>query len=546
MAGPFQPLNQTIALPSADNGGADGLVLFNALSTSKTSPVVGIVATPMVLKAYNLQAGESIAVNNYYAETKQSSPYTRAGASVILTPGNTTEVIFLTGMYQLVFTGTLGQLVVTGTPLPQVNLVGADADLISLLRSPVAFPNPLFGPSSSGIVSTKVQVGPTPMVFRAYGLSGSQSIAVLNVFSQNGVDTVFPLSVAGVDATLTATNNQLVLDLSGSYVFQIAAPIEGLVLIGQETAAASLDPYTLYETQAAATAAASSAVGAAASATSASNSATTATTEANTATTQASDAAASATSASNSATTATTEANTATTQASDAAASATSASNSATTATTQAGDASTSATNAAASATSASNSAATATTQASDAAASATSASNSATTATTQASNASTSASAAASSASGASSSASAASSSASGAASSATTATNQAAIATAAANAPRLHPSLSISSSTGVVTIDLSTMTEDYYLLLTENVTSWVFSNPPASGQDAKINVVLTQAATAMTCVSPATAGHTAGTAWTVSSTANSTQWLGLVVTSAGVVTLTPNGVLA
>ena len=518
MAGPFQPLNQQIALPSADSGGADGLVLFNAQSTSQTSPTVQIVATPVVIKAYNLQVGESIAVNNYYAQTNQSTPYTRVGSPVILTPSNTTEVLFLTGAYQLVFTGTLGTLVVTGTPLPQVNLVGQDADLVSLLRSPIAFPNPLFGPTSTGIVSTKVQVGATPMVFRAYGLSGSQSISVLNVFSQNGVDTVVPLSVGGVDATLTETNNQLVLDLSGSYAFQISAPISGLVLIGQETAVASLDPYTLYETQVASAAAVAAELAAAASATAS---------------------ATSATAAAGSATTATTQAGIATTQATNAAASATAAAGSATTATTQAGIATTQATNAAASATAAAGSATTAGTQATNSAASATTATTQAGVATTQAGNASTSATAAASSASGA-------ASSASGAASSASTATSQAAIATAAANAPRQHGSLAISSSAGVVTINLASSVEDYYLTLTENVTSWVFNNPPASGFDVKISIVLQQAASAKTCVSPATSGHTAGGAWTVSGTANAVQWLCLTIVPAGTVTLYPQAVLA
>ena len=511
MAGPFQPLDQNIALPSADNGGVDGLVLFNAQSTSLISPTVQIVATPVVIKAYNLQAGQSIAINNYYAQTNQSSPYTRAGSPVILTPDNTTEVLFLTGAYQLVFTGTLGTLVVTGTPLPQVNIVGQDADLVSLLRSPIAFPNPIFGPSSTGILSTKVPVGPTPMVFRAYGLSGDETITVLNVFSQNGVDTVVPLSVAGVNATLTAANNQLVLDLSGMYQFQISAPINGLVLIGQETAAASLDPYTLYETQVASEAAVAAAAAALVSQ--------------NAAATSAAAAAGSATAAGNSATAA--------------AGSATAAGNSATAAAGSATAAGNSATNAAASATAAAGSATTATTQATNASTSATTASTAATTATTQAGNASTSATAAASSASGA-------ASSASGAASSASTATSQAAIATAAANAPRLHPSLAISSSSGVVTINLATTTEDYYLTLTENVTSWVFNNPPASGQDVKISIFLQQAASAKTCVSPATAGHTAGGTWTVSATVNSVQRLDLIVTSAGTVSLFPQAVLA
>ena len=546
MAGPFQPLNQQVALPSADSGGADGLVLFNAQSTSQTSPTVQIVATPVVLKAYNLQEGQSVAINNYYAQTNQSSPYTRAGTAVVLTPDNTTEVLFLTGAYQLVFTGTLGTLVVTGTPLPQVNIVGQDADLVSLLRSPVAFPNPLFGPSSTAIVSTKVQVGPTPMVFRAYGLSGDQSITVLNVFSQNGTDTVVPLSVAGVDATITATNNQLVLDLSGTYAFQIETPITGLVLIGQETAAASLDPYTLYETQVASEAAVAAAAAALVSQNAAAASATSAATSASTASADATSAGASATSATASAATATTQAGIATTQATNAAASASAAAGSATTAGTDATNAAASASTASTAATTATTQAGLATTQATNAATSASTASAAATTATTEAGTATTAATTATTQAGNASTSASAAASSASGAASSAASAATSAASAATSAASPRTHPSQVINSSSGVVTINLASNVEDYYLTLTENVTSWVFQNTPASGFDVKINVILQQAASAKTCVSPATSGHTSGGAWTVSATVNSVQWLDLVVNSAGTVKMLPEAVLA
>jgi hypothetical protein len=560
MAGPFQPLNQNISVPGIDYGGADGSVLFDTLSTSKTSPAVGISFSPVVIKAYNLREGESIAVNNLYSQTGATSPYTRAGTAVVLTPDNTTEVLFLTGYYQLVFTGTLGQLVVTSTTLDKVRLVGPDGITAAMLRSDVAFPNPLFVDPDVGLLSTKVMVGPMPWVFRAFGLTGDQSISVLNVYSKNGVDTVEPLSVAGVDATLTATNNTLILDLAGTYQFQIGEAIDGLLLIGHETSATSIDPYTLQETQiaaatavaaaatatteagiatTAATSATASAALASASASSATASAATATTEAGVATTQAGIATAAATTATNEATIATTQAGIATTQATNAAASATAAAGSATTATTEAGIATTQATNAAASATAAANSATAAGTSATNAAASASTASTAATTATTQAGNASTSASAAASSASGA-------ASSASGAAASATTATNQAAIATAAANQPRSHSSLAISSSAGVVTINLATITEDYYLTLTENVTSWVFQNPPAANFDTKIYVILQQGGSAFTCVSPATSGHTAGGAWTVSATPGAVQWLDLVINSAGTVKLLPEAVLA
>src|SRR6185312_12496529 len=50
-----------------------------------------------------------------------------------------------------------------------------------------------------------------------------------------------------------------------------------------------------------------------------------------------------------------------------------------------------------------------------------------------------------------------------------------------------------------------------------TANVTSWVFNNLPAAGTVAEIRIKIIQAASGgpYTCVSPATAGNTAGGAW-------------------------------
>lgn len=106
-------------------------------------------------------------------------------------------------------------------------------------------------------------------------------------------------------------------------------------------------------------------------------------------------------------------------------------------------------------------------------------------------------------------------------------------------------RPTASVSSSSGVVTIDLSQSTEVYTLALTENVTSWVFSNLPASGLIAEIRIDVTQhASAAKTCVSPATAG-TAGGAWTVSATLSSKESLGLAIDHSGNRQLYPSGLL-
>lgn len=118
---------------------------------------------------------------------------------------------------------------------------------------------------------------------------------------------------------------------------------------------------------------------------------------------------------------------------------------------------------------------------------------------------------------------------------------------ATGPAGSSLLRPAAALSSSGGVVTINLASTTEVYTLTLTENVTSWVFNNLPASGYVAEIRIdVVQHASSAKTCVSPASSTSTAGGAWTVSPALSSVESLGLVITHAGAVALYPSGVLA
>jgi hypothetical protein len=589
----FQNLNVGIGPPGVDKGGADGFVLFDANSTSATSAIVQVGPAPVVLKAYNLQAGQSIAVNNIYTGSGAVAPYMREGVAVVLNQNNTAEILFLAGSYQLVFTGSLGTLVVTATALNKPRLPG-DGTTLASLRSETSSPNPLFGGVNNGVLSPKFQVGAYPCVFRAYGLGAGQVVQVMNVYTKDGVDTVQPLIVSGVAVTLTNTNNNIVLSLAGTYQFQLTAPIAGLLLIGHETSAQYLDPYTLEESEAAATQAAASALSASNSATASQGSATAAAASAVAAANSASAAQISAGNAADSATaadaSATEAATSATASADSATASATSASDSADSATAsatsataaadsataaaasdtdaqnQAAAAQTSATNAADSATAAAGSATTADTDATNAGnsatvaqTSATNAAASATTAQTQATNAGNSATNAATSANAAASSASGSAASASGASTSATNATNSATAsqnsatasqnsataAAASAASVRLHAEATISSAAGVVTIDLSQNIELYHLTLSENVTSWVFNNKPAVGKVAEITVAVKQGATVFTCVSPASAGQTAGGPWTASAVAAKEQWLDLVINSSGNIKMLPEAIL-
>jgi hypothetical protein len=67
-------------------------------------------------------------------------------------------------------------------------------------------------------------------------------------------------------------------------------------------------------------------------------------------------------------------------------------------------------------------------------------------------------------------------------------------------------------------------------------DVTSWVFNNRPPAGYYYNLDVYIIQDSTPRTCVSPATAGKTAGGAWTISAVAGETQRMILKVTATDV----------
>lgn len=103
------------------------------------------------------------------------------------------------------------------------------------------------------------------------------------------------------------------------------------------------------------------------------------------------------------------------------------------------------------------------------------------------------------------------------------------------------------VTSSAGVLTISCSSADRLRTITLTENVTSWVFTNLPAAGAFVDVSVRITQhASAAKTVVSPATGARTAGGAWTQSATVGAIETLGLRIYSDGTVDLFPSGVFA
>lgn len=110
----------------------------------------------------------------------------------------------------------------------------------------------------------------------------------------------------------------------------------------------------------------------------------------------------------------------------------------------------------------------------------------------------------------------------------------------------PKYGTATTVASASGVVAIDVSATASHYTLTLTENVTTWSFTNLPAAGTYRELHVDIVQhASAAKTVTSPATSGRTAGGAWVASSTLSSREELGLRIYSDGTVELFPSGVM-
>jgi hypothetical protein len=228
-----------VGVPTIARGGTDELELFGRYATSPVSAMLQVGAAPMVLKAYGLLPGETVTVNNVYVPTGAMAVYSYKGYPIVLTNELSTALLPITGNYRLVFSGAqLGNVLVTATTLSGR---AEDIDGASLL-SQLARPNLYFGPGIVGATSQKVQITSKPWAFRAYGL-GSATITVLNVTQADGVEIDEVYAREGAVVELTDSNTTLVLEIAGTYRFEIAGDPTGVLLVGNENPIVFIDPY---------------------------------------------------------------------------------------------------------------------------------------------------------------------------------------------------------------------------------------------------------------------------------------------------------------
>lgn len=106
--------------------------------------------------------------------------------------------------------------------------------------------------------------------------------------------------------------------------------------------------------------------------------------------------------------------------------------------------------------------------------------------------------------------------------------------------------PFLTKSIVSGEVSIDLSSGYQQYLVSMTENLTTWTFTNLPDAGKFIEIYITITQGAvTPYSCASPATAGRTAGGyEWIIDPELSSKEMLVVHIFSDGTKVLFPTGV--
>ena len=92
----------------------------------------------------------------------------------------------------------------------------------------------LFDTQSSDNVSHIINVDELPVVITAYNLSGLEEVDVYRVIIIGPNQYATQVFVQGQQIKLTATNNVLVLNISGLYQFVLSAGLGSVVVVAQD------------------------------------------------------------------------------------------------------------------------------------------------------------------------------------------------------------------------------------------------------------------------------------------------------------------------
>jgi hypothetical protein len=95
--------------------------------------------------------------------------------------------------------------------------------------------NTLFDANSTNLTSQKIDVSETPIIVKAFGLSGGETIQV-NMLSNTRLGIVTQaLQLNSKLVQLSVNNTALVIDLPGSYTFTLSAGLGTVVCVFAES-----------------------------------------------------------------------------------------------------------------------------------------------------------------------------------------------------------------------------------------------------------------------------------------------------------------------
>lgn len=96
--------------------------------------------------------------------------------------------------------------------------------------------NTLFNARSTSTTSQKIDVADVPIVVKAFGLSGGETITV-NMYSNTALGPVTtPLVLNSKTVQLSVNNTALVIDLPGSYTFTLSGGLGTVTCVFCESA----------------------------------------------------------------------------------------------------------------------------------------------------------------------------------------------------------------------------------------------------------------------------------------------------------------------
>lgn len=212
------------------------VTLLDAFSPSNMSPQFQVKDAPVVLGVMGaIPLIHTVRVYTVYgsAEDELLEPAADNGTPIILNSVRNNAVVKTSGRYRVVLEGPLGPVVYVERQdvLGQYPVIPVKQSSSSQYNLPNLF-------LDNGQLSNKtqiIQIDNKPWVFTAFGLDEGEIIRVHVTYGQNSSYREEAYKPDGKPLVLTQTTNQIRLDRSGRYRFELVGDPSNVLLVGNET-----------------------------------------------------------------------------------------------------------------------------------------------------------------------------------------------------------------------------------------------------------------------------------------------------------------------